>query len=329
MADYKTLYEGASNVIRSITKSEAKKNDKIAELEAENKRLVKELEKRYNPYHDPTNGRFTSPNSGKGGVLYVEKGQAGKGIYVLDENKNFGGQVQANRANRLQELVKKGREAEKDKSVGEKSIIKVEGPFEKDKTQDSKKKTTSKEFEKSVLEYHTKRLAELNEIKASIFEEFSKGKISKQDYDTRLKVAQNQIRFSSSLVAKLSVDTRDLISQNYIKSFVIAVDFDGTVARTRFPEILSPIYETINFLQLAKLDGATVILWTCREGENLENAVEWCKRNCVPIDYVNENTPERVDLFGNDSRKISADMYIDDKAFCVEDIADYINCLNL
>ena len=41
-------------------------------------------ELRYNPYHDPSNGRFTSGGGGGGGgVLVVEKGQKGKGYYVV------------------------------------------------------------------------------------------------------------------------------------------------------------------------------------------------------------------------------------------------------
>lgn len=44
-------------------------------------------ELRYNPYHDPSNGRFTSGGGGGGGVLVVEKGQKGKGVYVVDNSK--------------------------------------------------------------------------------------------------------------------------------------------------------------------------------------------------------------------------------------------------
>lgn len=96
---------------------------------------------------------------------------------------------------------------------------------------------------------------------------------------------------------------------------VIAVDFDNTIAKTRYPEIVEPIPETINFLRKAKENGVTIILWTCREGTVLDDAVEWCKRNNVPIDLVNENVPSRSEYWGNDSRKIGADLYIDDKSF--------------
>ena len=41
-------------------------------------------ELRYNPYHDPTNGRFTGASGSGGAVLHVGKGEKGKGVYVVD-----------------------------------------------------------------------------------------------------------------------------------------------------------------------------------------------------------------------------------------------------
>lgn len=112
---------------------------------------------------------------------------------------------------------------------------------------------------------------------------------------------------------------------------VVAVDFDGTIANTDYPRIISPIPETISLLRKLKDKGATIILWTCREGENLEEAVKWCKENDVPIDLVNENDKERIKIWGNDCRKIGADLYIDDKTFSLwhdrrdeKDIIDFI-----
>lgn len=103
--------------------------------------------------------------------------------------------------------------------------------------------------------------------------------------------------------------------KNETQKKVVAVDFDGTIAKTEYPRIISPIYETIALLNKLKEKGATIILWTCREGKELKEAVEWCKLNNVPIDLVNENDKSRIDFWGNNSRKISADLYIDDKAF--------------
>lgn len=46
-----------------------------------------ELEMRYNPYHDPSNGRFASGGGGGGNVIYVAKGN--KGQYAEDK-KEYG-----------------------------------------------------------------------------------------------------------------------------------------------------------------------------------------------------------------------------------------------
>lgn len=99
-----------------------------------------------------------------------------------------------------------------------------------------------------------------------------------------------------------------------IQNRIVAVDFDGTLAVTRFPEIVEPIAETIAYCKQIKEEGATLILWTCRCGKDLEQAVEWCSAQGLEFDYINENVPENVKRWGNDSRKIWAHEYIDDKA---------------
>ena len=95
---------------------------------------------------------------------------------------------------------------------------------------------------------------------------------------------------------------------------IVAVDFDGTLAETRFPEIIKPIPKTIEICKALQKNGAILILWTCRCGKDLEDAVEWCKTQGLVFDLINENVPENVEKFGNDSRKIFAHEYIDDKA---------------
>ena len=50
------------------------------------KHEISDTELRFNPYHDPTTGRFTAANGGGGGFLYVGKGQKGKGAYVFERD---------------------------------------------------------------------------------------------------------------------------------------------------------------------------------------------------------------------------------------------------
>lgn len=95
---------------------------------------------------------------------------------------------------------------------------------------------------------------------------------------------------------------------------IIAVDFDGTLCERKYPDIGAPITPVIEYVKERKAAGDIIILWTCRVGEYLAYAVEWCKRQGLTFDYINENAPERVGQYGGDTRKISADEYIDDKA---------------
>lgn len=109
---------------------------------------------------------------------------------------------------------------------------------------------------------------------------------------------------------------------------IYAVDFDGTLAETKFPEIIAPISNMIDFCKELKKDRNNIlILWTCRCGEDLAAAVEYCRDCGLEFDFINENVPENVEKFGNDSRKIFAHVYIDDKAVNPEEsFADAAHC---
>lgn len=96
---------------------------------------------------------------------------------------------------------------------------------------------------------------------------------------------------------------------------IIAVDFDGTLFTDEYPEIGVPIWKVINYCKEQQEQGATLILWTCRNGADLEEAVELCRNVGLTFDYVNQNTAEHIAKFGGvDTRKVCADEYIDDKA---------------
>lgn len=99
---------------------------------------------------------------------------------------------------------------------------------------------------------------------------------------------------------------------------VIAVDFDGCLCTNNWPDIGQPNRQLIRMLKTARLRGNKIILWTCREGEALDAAVKWCARHGLQFDAVNDNVHEMNELFHNNSRKVGADIYIDDKAMRVE-----------
>ena len=95
---------------------------------------------------------------------------------------------------------------------------------------------------------------------------------------------------------------------------IIAVDFDGTLSLGIWPNAGPANTELIDFLKERKKNGDKLILWTCREGEALKSAVEWCPRKGLVFDAVNDNIPEMIEKYGTNSRKVSCDYYIDDRA---------------
>lgn len=98
-------------------------------------------------------------------------------------------------------------------------------------------------------------------------------------------------------------------------NIIYAVDFDGTLSLgAKWPAIGTPNIPLIGYLKREKAKGARVILWTCRNGKDLEAAVEFCKENGLEFDTINENLPELIEAYGGDTRKINADIYFDDKA---------------
>ena len=95
-------------------------------------------------------------------------------------------------------------------------------------------------------------------------------------------------------------------------SLRVAVDFDGTIVENEYPDIGKPklfAFETLRELQKRKF---RLILWTFRSGKPLEEAVEFCKKHGIEFYAVNKNYPEEV-FDDSISRKIDADIYIDDK----------------
>lgn len=101
---------------------------------------------------------------------------------------------------------------------------------------------------------------------------------------------------------------------NENKGKIYAVDFDGTLSLGEWPQVGPANTELINFLLELQSEGNKLILWTCRAGEALEKAVEWCRMYGLVFDAVNDNLPEIIEEYGSNSRKITCDYYIDDRA---------------
>lgn len=95
-------------------------------------------------------------------------------------------------------------------------------------------------------------------------------------------------------------------------SKVIAVDFDGTIVEHDYPKIGKEMLFAFATLKELNKKGHKLILWTIRTGHLLDEAVEYCRKNGVEFYAVNKNFPEEV-LTENTSRKLNADIFIDDR----------------
>ena len=96
---------------------------------------------------------------------------------------------------------------------------------------------------------------------------------------------------------------------------IIAVDFDGTIVRHRYPKIGDEIPFATETLRLLLRDRHRLILWTVREGKLLDEAIEWCRARGVEFYAVNRDFPEEDATGSGFSRKIKADLFIDDRNF--------------
>ena len=107
---------------------------------------------------------------------------------------------------------------------------------------------------------------------------------------------------------------------------ILAIDFDGTLCiDINNPEkVGEPKPEVISWVKTQKQLGHKLILWTCREGMVLLDAVKFCASHGLQFDAINENIPEaRYNYLGQ--HKVIADLYLDDKAGNIKDIIKLVD----
>lgn len=94
---------------------------------------------------------------------------------------------------------------------------------------------------------------------------------------------------------------------------IIAVDFDGTIVEHKYPEIGNERpFATYTLRKLIE-EKHRLILWTVRQGRELEEAVDWCKERGVEFYAINKNYPEEVVEPHGGYSKINAELFIDDR----------------
>ena len=94
----------------------------------------------------------------------------------------------------------------------------------------------------------------------------------------------------------------------------IAIDFDGCLCDNAYPAIGAPHWGVIARAKMEQEAGAGLILWTCREGQLLLEAVAACESWGLHFDAINESLPSWIAAFDNAPRKVGASEYWDDRA---------------
>lgn len=99
---------------------------------------------------------------------------------------------------------------------------------------------------------------------------------------------------------------------------IVAVDFDGVLCEDKFPKIGPPNYGVVSLVREIMDAGHEVVLWTSRADFRLTEAVKWCEDYGLYFDAVNENAPSNRERYEeeypNGTRKVYADVYLDDKS---------------
>jgi len=94
---------------------------------------------------------------------------------------------------------------------------------------------------------------------------------------------------------------------------IIAVDFDGTIVEHEYPKIGKEIPFAIDTLKKLQEGHHRLILWSVREGHLLEEAIEFCRERGLEFYAANKDFPEEHGRGKGYSRKLKADLFIDDR----------------
>lgn len=95
---------------------------------------------------------------------------------------------------------------------------------------------------------------------------------------------------------------------------IIAIDFDGTIVENSYPDIGTPKLSVINAIKAMQEAGHEFILWTCRDGELLDQAVQFLEQQGLHFTKINQDSDYHLNAYEGTPRKIGADLYVDDKA---------------
>lgn len=97
-----------------------------------------------------------------------------------------------------------------------------------------------------------------------------------------------------------------------MSKYRIAVDFDGTIVEHRYPAIGEIIPDAFEVLRELQENGHKLILWTVRDGIDLQAAIDFCLDHGIMFYAANESFPNE-EFNKYISRKVDVDIFIDDR----------------
>lgn len=114
------------------------------------------------------------------------------------------------------------------------------------------------------------------------------------------------------------------------RKLTLAIDFDGTIVQDAYPNIgkLLPFAkETIRLLYYDY--NCDIVIWTCRSGKEELDCEKFLIENNIPFTTINKNTPAVIQRWNSDdSRKVYADVYIDDRSQFADKYIDWSDILS-
>lgn len=100
-----------------------------------------------------------------------------------------------------------------------------------------------------------------------------------------------------------------------------AIDFDGTIIDKKTK---MPLPHATRVIQRIISEGGEVAIWTCRTDEDELEARNILKKFNIPFHSFNDTLPSVKEQWGENGRKIWAEVYIDDLSIHCRDGIDWL-----
>lgn len=114
------------------------------------------------------------------------------------------------------------------------------------------------------------------------------------------------------------------------RKLTLAIDFDGTIVQDAYPNIGSLLPFAKETIRLLYYDyNCDIVIWTCRSGKEELDCEKFLIENNIPFTTINKNTPAVIQRWNSDdSRKVYADIYIDDRSQFADKYIDWPDILS-